>query len=76
MDITQLKMKDLAEVENLSGLTMDEWEKPTAKLTMAIAFVIGKKTNSKLTWADVEDMTVDEMTALAQGVELPKAKNS
>ena len=72
MDITKLKMKDLAEVEKLSGLTMDEWDKPTAKLTMAIAFVTSKKTNPKITWEEIEEMTIDEMMAIA-GVEDPKA---
>ena len=72
MDITKLKMKDLAEVEKLSGLTMDEWDKPTAKLTMAIAFVTSKKTNPKITWEEIEDMTIDEMMEIA-GAEDPKA---
>ncbi len=40
MDIKSLKMKDLAEVERLSGFNMDEWENsPKVKLTMAIAYV-------------------------------------
>jgi len=72
MDITKLKMKDLAEVEKLSGMTMDEWDKPTAKLSMAIAFVISKKTNPKITWEEIEEMTIDEITAIAE-VEDPKA---
>lgn len=76
MDVTKLKMKELAEVEKLSGLTMSEWQEPTAKLTMAIAFVIGKKTNPKLTWDDVEEMTIDEMTKIAEDQEDPKAKSS
>jgi hypothetical protein len=73
MDITQLKMKELAEVEKLAGMTMDEWEQPTAKLMMAIAFVVGKKTNPKITWEQVEDMTIEEMTSFAGEVALPKA---
>jgi hypothetical protein len=76
MDITQLKMKDLAEVERLSGLTMAEWDNPTAKLTMAISFVLGKKKDPSLTWERVEDMTIDEMTSLAEGTTDPKAKLS
>lgn len=69
-------MKELAEVEKLSGLTMSEWSEPTAKLTMAIAYVIGKKTNAKLTWEDVENMTIEEMTKIAEDTEVPKAKSS
>lgn len=75
MDITKLKMRELAEVEKLSGLTMDEWESPTAKLTMAIAFVIARKSNPKITWEEIEEMTIDEMTAIAE-VDSPKAKLS
>jgi hypothetical protein len=72
MDITKLKMKELAEIEKLSGLDMDEWEKPTAKLTMAISFVIARKSNPKITWEDIENMTIEEMTAITE-VEDPKA---
>jgi hypothetical protein len=73
MNIAQLKMKDLAEVERLSGLNMDEWESGSkVGLTMAIAFVIGKKTNPELTWEQVGDMSIDEMNALA-GEDSPKA---
>lgn len=72
MDITTLKMKELAEIEKLSGLSMDEWDKPTAKLTMAIAFVVSKKTNPKITWEQIEDMTMEEMMAIAE-IEAPKA---
>jgi hypothetical protein len=76
MNVSNLKMKELAEVEKLSGLTMSEWSEPTAKLTMAIAYVIGKKTNAKLTWEDVENMTIEEMTKIAEDTEVPKAKSS
>ena len=67
MNINSLKMKDLAEVETLSGYNMDEWEScPKVKLTMAIAFVIGKKTNSELKFEDVENMSLEEMQSLAE----------
>lgn len=73
MDIGNLKMKDLAEVETLTGLNMDEWETGSkVKLTMAIALVMGRKTQPDLTWEQVENMSVDELNALT-GVELPKA---
>lgn len=75
MDIKNLKMKDLAEVEQLSGFNMDEWEtSPKVKLTMAIAFVSGKKTNPDLTWEQIENMGIDELEAL--GESLPKANIS
>jgi hypothetical protein len=75
MDIKSLKMKDLAEVERLSGFNMDEWEtSPKVKLTMAIAYVSGKKTNPDLTWEQIEDMGIDELEALGNSV--PKANIS
>ena len=73
MDISQLKMKDLAEVEALTGMNMDEWEDGSkVKLTMAIALVMGRKTQPDLTWEQVENMSVDELNLLT-GAELPKA---
>lgn len=73
MDIGNLKMKDLAEVETLTGLNMDEWETGSkVKLTMAIALVMGRKTQPDLTWEQVENMSVDELNSLT-GAELPKA---
>ena len=77
MNINSLKMKDLAEVETLSGMTMDEWETGSkVKLTMAIAYVTKKKTNPDLTWEDIENMGIDEINALVEVTEDPKAKLS
>ena len=77
MDVSKLRMKDLAEVEELSGFNMDEWQDcPKVKLTMAIAYVIGKKSNPGLTMAQIEDMGIEEMEALAKDLEAPKANNS
>jgi hypothetical protein len=74
MNITELKMKDLAEVEKLSGYNMDEWETcPKVQLTMAIAYVSGKKSNPDLTWEQVENMSIQEMNLLAGEEALPKA---
>lgn len=75
MDLSNLKMKDFIEIEKLSGLSMAEWETPTVSLTMAMAFVTGKKNNPELKWSEVEEMTMEEMTALVEGKN-PKAKNS
>lgn len=76
MNINSLKMKDLAEVEKVSGFNMDEWETCSkVQLTMAIAFVIGKKKNPDLTWESIEDMSIEEMNALA-GDESPKVSAS
>ena len=76
MDIGNLKMKDLAEVEKLSGYNMDEWEDcPKVQLTMAIAYVTGKKINPELTWEQVENMSIEEMNTLT-GAEDPKVTTS
>jgi hypothetical protein len=73
MDISQLKMKDLGEVETLTGLNMDEWDSGSkVKLTIAIALVMGRKSQPDLTWEQVGDMSIDEMNALA-GEDSPKA---
>ena len=73
MDIGNLKMRDLAEVEELTGLNMDEWESGSkVRLTMAIGLVMGRKTQPDLTWEQVENMSIDELNTLT-GAELPKA---
>lgn len=77
MDVSKLRMKDLAEVEELSGFNMDEWQDcPKVKLTMAIAFVIGKRSNPDLKWEEIEEMSIDQMESLAKDLEAPKAKSS
>jgi hypothetical protein len=76
MDISQLKMKELAEVERLAGIPMSEWDSPTVKLSMAISFVTGRKTNPSLTWDQIENMSIEEMTKLAEGISDPKANIS
>jgi hypothetical protein len=76
MNIGNLKMKDLAEVEKLSGYNMDEWEHcPKVQLTMAIAYITGKKINPDLTWEQVENMSIEEMNTLT-GAEDPKVTTS
>jgi hypothetical protein len=77
MDITTLKMRDLAEVEELTGYPMDLWESsPKVKLTMAIAYVLGKRSNPELTWDKVQDMDLEEIQTLTGEIEAPKAKKS
>jgi len=77
MNISNLKMKDLAEVETLTGMTMDEWETGSkVKLTMAIAYVMKKKVNPETTWEEIENMGIEEVNALVEEPTVPKAKNS
>lgn len=74
--IQNLKMKELAEIESLSGFNMDEWETcPKVKLTMAITYVLAKKDKPDLTWEDVENMSLEEMQGII-GEEVPKVKVS
>jgi hypothetical protein len=77
MNISNLKMKDLAEIETLSGMTMDEWETGSkVKLTMAIAYVMKKQTNPDIKFEDIENMGLEEINALVEEQEDPKAKVS
>jgi hypothetical protein len=70
-------MKDLAEIETLSGMTMDEWETGSkVKLTMAIAYVMKKQTNPDIKFEDIENMGLEEINALVEEQEDPKAKVS
>lgn len=65
MNVSNLKMKDLAEVEKISGFNMDEWETcPKAKLTMAIAYVVAKKQRPEITIEEIEEMGIEEMQSL------------
>lgn len=74
MNISNLKMKDLAEIETLSGMTMDEWETGSkVKLTMAIAYVMKKKNNPNIKFEDIENMGLDEINQLVEESENPKA---
>ena len=43
---------------------------------MAIAYVTKKKTNPDLTWEDIENMGIDEINALVEVTEDPRAKLS
>jgi hypothetical protein len=77
MDVSKLTMKELAEVEELAGVPMDLWQdSPKVKLTTAIAYVIGKKSNPDLTFDQVQNMSIDEMQQIAEDKQAPKAKNS
>lgn len=77
MNINNLKMKDLAEIETLSGMTMDEWETGSkVKLTMAIAYVIKKQTNPDIKFEDIENMGLEEINTLVEEQKDPKAKVS
>ena len=73
-----LKWKELAEVEEYLDLPMDEWTegKSKAKLAFAMQYMMAKRTNPSLTIEDAENMSIQELTALA-GVEftVPKEVN-
>lgn len=76
MNTNNLTMKDLAEIESLTGMSMDLWDQsPKAMLSTAIAYVSAKKNNPELTWEQAQNWTIEEMQKAAV-VEVPKAKRS
>jgi hypothetical protein len=76
MNTNNLTMKDLAEVEELTGMSMDMWETaPKAKLSTALAYVTAKKQNADLKWEDALNWTVEEMQKFSTP-ENPKVKRS
>ena len=77
MNITKLKMKDLMEVEELSGVSISEWDSnPNVKVTLSIAYVMAKKDNPKLTWEEVLDWDFETVTKWLGEDSNPKALNS
>ncbi|NBW28568.1 MAG: hypothetical protein EBR38_08380 [Flavobacteriaceae bacterium] len=76
METNNLTMKDLATVEELTGVSMDLWEgSPKAKLTAALAFVSARKDNPELTWDEVLDWKIEDINKYAN-LNSPKAKRS
>ena len=73
-----LKWKELTEVEEYLDLPMDEWTnaKSKSKLAFAMQYMMAKRNNPALTMVEAEEMSIQELTALA-GVEftVPKEVN-
>jgi hypothetical protein len=77
MNIQNLKMKELMEIEELSGVEIGLWEgTQNVKLTLAIAYVIARKENPNLKWADVLEWDFEQATKWIGEEVSPKVTNS
>ena len=77
MNIQNLKMKELLEIEELSGLEIGMWETAqNVKLTLAIAYIIARKENPDLKWETVLDWDFEQATKWMGEEVSPKVKNS
>jgi hypothetical protein len=76
--MSNLKWKELTEVEEYLDLPMDEWTdaRSKSKLAFAMQYIMAKRNNSSLTIGEAEEMSIQELTDLA-GVEftVPKEVN-
>lgn len=73
--MSDLKWSEMAEVEEIIGIPMDEWENHPykAKLSFAIQYVMAKKNKPELTKEEAEEMSIAQLTALSTPP-APKAK--
>jgi hypothetical protein len=76
--MSNLKWKELTEVEEYLDLPMDEWTdaRSKSKLAFAMQYIMAKRNNPSLTIGEAEEMSIQELTDLA-GVEftVPKEVN-
>ena len=64
-DINKLTLGELAKVEELSGqsmISMDDPNKPKAKLYQALVFVMKKREDKNFQFKDTESMTFDDLS--------------
>ena len=67
MELTQLSMRDVAAIEDFSGLSisaLDDEGAPKGKLMAAMAWRAKLKEDPKFTWDQALDLTLDEVTAI------------
>lgn len=67
MDIKKLTLGELAKVEELGGASISSLQdesKPKLKMLIALAYVIKKRENPKLTLIEVESMPMEELDGL------------
>lgn len=72
-----LKWAELAAIEDYLDTPMDEWAhaKSKARLSMAMQYILAKRTNPALTIEEAEQMTIQELIDLS-GVELVDPKEA
>lgn len=67
MDITQLKLGEVAKIEELSGLPISAFgddDKPKGLALAALAFVFKRREDPKFSWNAAQDLTFDEANAI------------
>jgi hypothetical protein len=77
MDIKKLTLGELAKVEELGGASISSLQdesKPKLKMLIALAYVIKKRENPKITLIEVESMPMDELDALIGDIDSPEAE--
>jgi hypothetical protein len=67
INFNQLSMREIATIEELSGLPISTYsndEAPKGLALAALAFVVKHRENSSFTWNDAQDLTMADVTAL------------
>jgi hypothetical protein len=67
MDIKKLTLGELAKVEELGGgsiSSLQDESKPKLRMLIALAWVIKRRENPKLTIVEVENLTMEEIEGL------------
>lgn len=67
MDISKLTMGEIALVESLSGLSLEEVgadQKPKGLALAALAFVAKKRADAEFTWNDAQALTYTEVNEI------------
>ena len=67
MDIQKLTLGEIAKVEELSGLSINEigsQKAPQGKALAALVFVMKRRDDNKFTFADAMDLSMDEVTEI------------
>jgi hypothetical protein len=73
MDIKHLTLGELAKIEELSGMSVDAFgddTKPRMKMLIALAYVIEKRKDPKVTLMQIENMTSEDVAAIIDSVKV------
>lgn len=76
MDVSKLTMGEVAQVESLSGLSINEVgdeTKPKGLALAALAYVAKKRTNPEFTWNDAQALTMADVQDVLGETEEPEA---
>jgi hypothetical protein len=67
INFNQLSMREIATIEELSGLpigALSDDEAPKGRALAALAFVVKHREDASFTWNDAQDLTMSDVTAL------------